>query len=62
MAQAALELAYDGIGVNDIVRTGPNSYPRFKIKAICGDKVWVCNVDTGEDAITKLKICRKITA
>ena len=32
------------VAVGDIVKTGPNDYPRFKVIAIDGDRAWIRNV------------------
>jgi hypothetical protein len=44
----------------DLVRTGPNAFPYFKVIAVYGDKVWVRDVQYGSDGITRLAVCRKI--
>ena len=43
----------------DIVVTGLCAWPRFKVVAVVGDKAWLQNLDTGEDAITDQARCRK---
>ena len=44
----------------DLVRTGANAFPRYRVIAVHGDKVWVRDVQYGSDGITKLSLCRKI--
>jgi hypothetical protein len=44
----------------DLVRTGPNAFPYFKVIAVHGEKVWVRDVQYGTDGITSLALCRKI--
>jgi hypothetical protein len=44
----------------DVVRTGANFYPHFRVIAVHGDKVWVRNVDTDVDGLTTVNRCRKI--
>jgi hypothetical protein len=44
----------------DLVRTGPNAFPYFKVIAVHGEKVWVRDVQYGTDGITSLTLCRKI--
>jgi hypothetical protein len=44
----------------DLVRTGANAFPYFKVIAVHGDKVWVRDVQYGSDGITSLALCRKI--
>jgi hypothetical protein len=45
------------VRVGDIVKTGPNDYPRFKVIALDSGRVWLRNVLTGEDAIVSLEEC-----
>lgn len=47
----------DKVRVGDIVRTGPNDYPRFKVIAQDAGRVWLRNVLTGDDAIVSLAEC-----
>lgn len=51
----------DSIAVGDLVRTGPNHHPHFAVIAVNGDKAWVRNAETGQDALAPLKRCRKVT-
>ncbi len=44
----------------DLVRTGANAFPYYKVIAVDGDKVWVRDVQYGSDGITSLALCRKI--
>ena len=44
----------------DLVRTGANAFPHYRVIAVCGDKVWVRDVQYGSDGITSLTLCRKI--
>lgn len=44
----------------DLVRTGANAFPYYKVIAVYGDKVWVRDVQYGSDGITNLTLCRKI--
>lgn len=44
----------------DLVRTGANAFPHYKVIAVHGDKVWVRDVQYGTDGITSLALCRKI--
>jgi hypothetical protein len=46
--------------VGDLVRTGPNAYPYFRVLAVFGDKAWVRNVQTGADGITLASRCRHV--
>lgn len=45
------------VKVGDIVKTGPNDYPRFKVIAIEGDRAWLRNVISNEDAVVSLQEC-----
>ena len=44
----------------DLVRTGANAFPHFRVIAVYGDKVWVRDVQYGSDGTTNLALCRKI--
>jgi hypothetical protein len=44
----------------DLVRTGSNAFPHYRVIAVHGDKVWVRDVQYGSDGITSLSLCRKI--
>ena len=50
----------EDIQAGDIVRTGPNLFPHFKVVAVHGDKAWVRNVVNGADHLALLSRCRKI--
>ncbi|MGE5501384.1 MAG: hypothetical protein ACM3W4_05610 [Ignavibacteriales bacterium] len=45
------------VQVGDIVKTGPNDYPRFKVIALDSGRAWLRNVLTGDDAIVSLEEC-----
>ena len=44
----------------DLVRTGPNQFPRYRVIAMDGERVWVRNVDNGQDGVTDLNRCRRV--
>jgi len=44
----------------DLVRTGANAFPYFRVIAVYGDKVWVRDMQYGSDGVTNLALCRKI--
>ena len=44
----------------DLVRTGHNMFPHFRVIAVHQDMVWVRNVETGADGLARLDRCRKI--
>ncbi len=48
------------IEAGDLVRTGANSFPHYRVIAVFGDKVWVRDMQYGSDGITALNLCRKI--
>jgi hypothetical protein len=48
------------IHIGDVVRTSANHYPHFSVIAINGEKVWVRNVETGQDSLTMLARCRRV--
>jgi hypothetical protein len=50
----------EDIAVGDLVRTGANLFPHYKVIAINGDKAWVRNTENGTDALAELDRCRKI--
>jgi hypothetical protein len=50
----------EDILTGDLVRTGANAFPYYKVIAVNGDKVWVRDVQYGTDGITSLALCRKI--
>jgi hypothetical protein len=48
------------IAAGDLVRTGANAFPHFRVIAVYGEKVWLRDLSYGTDGITKLALCRKI--
>lgn len=48
------------IAAGDLVRTGANAFPHYRVIAVYGDKVWVRDLQYGSDGITSLTVCRKI--
>jgi hypothetical protein len=51
---------HEQIVAGDLVRTGANAFPQFRVIAVCGDKVWVRDLQYGSDGITSVTLCRKI--
>jgi hypothetical protein len=47
----------DPVKAGDIVKTGPNDYPRFKVIAIDSGRAWLRNVISGDDAVVSLAEC-----
>lgn len=50
-------VAPDQVRVGDIVKTGPNDYPRFTVVAIDSGRAWLRNVISGDDAVVSLAEC-----
>jgi hypothetical protein len=50
----------EAIAVGDMVRTGVNATPQYRVIAVHDDKVWVRDVHYGSDGITSLSLCRKV--
>ena len=50
----------DAIAPGDLVCTGPNACPQFRVIAVHQDVVWVRNTETGVDGLTSLERCRKV--
>jgi hypothetical protein len=48
------------IAAGDLVRTGANAFPHYRVIAIHAEKVWLRDVQYGSDNITSLSLCRKI--
>lgn len=48
------------VRVGDLVRTGGNFHPHFRVIAVHADKAWVRNVETGQDGLVHLGRCRLI--
>ena len=51
---------HEDIAEGDLVRTGPNQFPRYRVIAVDGERVWVRNVDNGLDGVTDLDRCRRV--
>ena len=50
----------ENISAGDLVRTGANAFPHYRVIAVHGEKVWVRDVQYGSDGITNLSLCRKV--
>jgi hypothetical protein len=48
------------IAAGDLVRTGANAFPQYRVIAVYGDKAWLRDVQYGSDGITSVTLCRKI--
>jgi hypothetical protein len=50
----------EDIREGDLVRTGPNLYPHFRVLAVNEDKAWLRNVQSGADSLAFLSRCRRV--
>ncbi len=48
------------IQAGDLVRSGANLFPYFKVIAVNDDKAWVRDAQTGADHLMLLSRCRKM--
>ena len=46
--------------VGDIVRTGENFHPHYRVIAVCDDRAWVRDVQHGSDHVVPYARCRKV--
>lgn len=51
--------AQQAILAGDVVHTGPNHHPQWRVIAIDGEKAWLRNVQTHADGVAELRRCRK---
>jgi hypothetical protein len=56
----ALQSVESRILPGDIVRSGNNNYPQYRVIAVSGAAAWVRDVQYGTDHVVKLKDFRKI--
>ena len=54
--------APEAILAGDVVHTGPNHYPQWRVIAIHGETAWLRNVQTHADGVADLRRCRKTAA
>ena len=57
MTSTALRLVAESVApitVGDIVRTGDNSLPQYRVIALSGDRAWLRDVQYGNDEIVPL--------
>jgi hypothetical protein len=50
----------EAIDPGDLVRTGSNPFPHFKVIAVKGAMAWLSDLQTGADHLAPLRRCRKI--
>ena len=48
------------IAPGDVVRTGENAYPQYRVIATQDDRAWVRDVQYGTDHIVPIARCHKI--
>lgn len=48
------------IEIGDLIRTSPNHYPRFRVIALSGGRVWIRDVQFGTDHVVAIYRCRKL--
>lgn len=48
------------VRVGDLIRTGGNSHPHFRVIALAEDRAWVRDTQHGTDHIVPLSRCRRI--
>ena len=44
----------------DLVRTGDNAHPQFRVIAVADDRAWIRNTQHGTDHVVPLGQCRRI--
>lgn len=44
----------------DVVRTGPNRFPSYRVVAVSGDRVWLRNLTSGADAVVDCARCEVV--
>jgi hypothetical protein len=44
----------------DVVRMGNNFHPHYAVIAVHGEKVWVRNLQSGEDHLAQVGRCRRL--
>ena len=54
--------APEAILAGDVVRTGPNQHPQWRVIAVDGEKAWLRCVQTHTDGVADLRRCRKVAA
>lgn len=57
-----LREAPETILAGDVVRTGPNLFPHWRVIAVDGDRAWLRCAQTDIDGVADLRRCRKVAA
>jgi hypothetical protein len=50
------------VAAGDLVRTGPNLFPHWRVIAVEGERAWLRCVQTDTDGVADLRRCRKLAA
>ncbi len=48
------------VTVGDLIRTGDNFHPHYRVIAVTDDKAWISDVQRGSDHVVPIARCRKI--
>jgi hypothetical protein len=48
----------DKIKASDLVRTGLNAWPCYRVVAVAADRAWLRDISTGADVIARTDRCR----
>ena len=46
--------------IGDIVRTGENYHPHYRVIAVAADRAWIRDIQRGSDHVIPLNRCRRI--
>jgi hypothetical protein len=49
------------LAVGDLVRTGENAWPQYRIIAMSEDRAWVRDLQYGTDFVVPMERCRRVT-
>jgi hypothetical protein len=60
LARPDLGEAVDCLSVGDLVRTGANLHPHYRVIAITDDRAWIRDVQSGADHVVPIARCGKI--
>ena len=48
------------VGVGDVVRTGNNFHPHYRVIAVTGDRAWIRDIQYGSDHVVPIDRCQAI--
>ena len=46
--------------VGDVVATGTNSHPKYRLIAVTDDRAWIRDIQHGTDHVVPVDLCRKV--